>query len=147
MGAVAGNFLFLEARREKLAQLGALAEHRFADDPPASLIKLRQLGKFLAKEIAARHGLLPATSGSFDAVEGARHPGAAADHLKAEDAHPRALLDRLETAILVSAFRGEPVPQDPNDEPAGALLERIRARRAAAPRLTRGRRAKDPADA
>jgi type I restriction enzyme S subunit len=40
-------------------------------------------------------------------------------------------LDRLDQAILAKAFRGELVPQDPNDEPASVLLERIRASRAA----------------
>ncbi|MGL5080102.1 MAG: restriction endonuclease subunit S [Microcoleaceae cyanobacterium] len=39
------------------------------------------------------------------------------------------LLDRLEQATLAKAFRGELVPQDPNDEPAAVLLERIRAER------------------
>jgi type I restriction enzyme S subunit len=38
----------------------------------------------------------------------------------------------LRRAILDRAFRGELVPQDPSDEPASALLERIRAERAAA---------------
>ena len=37
------------------------------------------------------------------------------------------LLDRLEQATLSKAFRGELVPQDPNDEPASVLLERILA--------------------
>lgn len=38
---------------------------------------------------------------------------------------------RLRRAILEKAFRGELVPQDPNDEPAAILLERIRVERAA----------------
>lgn len=46
--------------------------------------------------------------------------------------HARTLLDRLEATILTRAFRGELVPQDPADEPAAALLDRIRARRAPA---------------
>ncbi|HCM0679577.1 hypothetical protein HJ015_02995 [Vibrio parahaemolyticus] len=36
-------------------------------------------------------------------------------------------LDRLTQSILAKAFRGELVPQDPNDEPAEKLLERILA--------------------
>jgi type I restriction enzyme S subunit len=55
-----------------------------------------------------------------------------ADRLESEAARARVLLDRLEAAILTRAFRGELVPQDPNDEPAGVLLERVRAQRAAA---------------
>ena len=38
-------------------------------------------------------------------------------------------LDFLDRSILAKAFRGELVPQDPNDEPAAVLLERIRAER------------------
>lgn len=39
-------------------------------------------------------------------------------------------LDQLDQSILAKAFRGELVPQDPNDEPASILLERIQAERA-----------------
>lgn len=50
------------------------------------------------------------------------------------------LVARYKQAVLAVAFRGELVPQDPNDEPASVLLERIRAERAATPKPKRGRR-------
>jgi type I restriction enzyme S subunit len=37
--------------------------------------------------------------------------------------------ERITQAILAKAFRGELVPQDPNDEPASVLLERIKNER------------------
>jgi len=43
--------------------------------------------------------------------------------------HALARAARLRQAILKRAFEGRLVPQDPNDEPASALLERIRAGR------------------
>ena len=43
----------------------------------------------------------------------------------------RKVVDRLTPALLAKAFRGELVPQDPGDEPASVLLERIRAARQA----------------
>ena len=41
--------------------------------------------------------------------------------------------ERLRQSILKRAFSGQLVPQDPNDEPASVLLERIRAQREAEP--------------
>ena len=70
---------------------------------------------------------------------------ARADRLEAEAARARALLGRLEAAILARAFRGELVPQDPADESASVLLDRIRAERAAAPTAKRARRVKEAA--
>jgi hypothetical protein len=38
-------------------------------------------------------------------------------------------LETLDQSILAQAFRGELVPQNPSDEPASVLLERLRAQR------------------
>ena len=51
------------------------------------------------------------------------------DKIAAEHAVAEHLLPKLDQAILSKAFRGELVPQDPNDEPASALLEQIRIER------------------
>ena len=64
------------------------------------------------------------------------------DRLASEAKSARKLIDHLDQAILAKAFVGELVPQDPTDEPASILLERIREERAATPAKTRrGRRA------
>lgn len=60
-----------------------------------------------------------------------------ADRLEARYTAARAQLDRLTPALLAKAFRGELVPQDPDDEPAAVLLERIRAARVAEPKKQR----------
>jgi type I restriction enzyme S subunit len=65
-----------------------------------------------------------------------------ADRLEAEAERAQALLDRLEAALFAKAFRGELIQQDPNDEPAQTLLDRIRSERAVAPKAKRGRKAK-----
>lgn len=52
----------------------------------------------------------------------------------------------LRRAILARAFRGELVPQDPDDEPASVLLERIAAGRAAVGSRAKQRRAVASAD-
>lgn len=54
-----------------------------------------------------------------------------ADQLEAKLTAARRIVERLTPALLAKAFRGELVPQDPNDEPASVLLERIRAARLA----------------
>ena len=64
-----------------------------------------------------------------------------ADQLEAKVASAKSRIDHLTQSILAKAFRGELVPQDPNDEPASVLLERIKTQRAAAPKAKRGRKA------
>lgn len=93
-------------------------------------------------EIRAFHIALPPIEEQREIVAKLKTALTRADRMEAEAARARALIDRLEAAILAKAFRGELVPQDPDDEPASVLLDRIRAERAAAPKPKRGRRAK-----
>lgn len=52
-----------------------------------------------------------------------------ADTLETHLKNAKAKVDNLTQSILAKAFKGELVPQDPNDEPADKLLERIKAAR------------------
>jgi type I restriction enzyme, S subunit len=54
---------------------------------------------------------------------------ALADQIEARYAKAKAHVEKLTPSLLARAFRGELVPQDPNDEPASALLERIKSQR------------------
>ena len=51
------NFTFLKAQDVQLAQLGALGERYFRDDPGTAVFKLRQFAELLSKTIAAHHAL------------------------------------------------------------------------------------------
>lgn len=64
-----------------------------------------------------------------------------AEQVEAKVVLAKSRVDHLAQSILAKAFRGELVPQDPNDEPASVLLERIKAQRAAMPKAKRGRQA------
>lgn len=60
-----------------------------------------------------------------------------ADTIEAQVKKAQARVDKLTQSILAKAFRGELVPQDPNDEPADKLLERIAAARKEAEALAK----------
>lgn len=82
--------------------------------------------------------VLPLTE-QYEIVRRIESAFAKIDRIAAEAASASKLLDRLDQALLARAFRGELVPQDPTDEPAEKLLERIAAARPAG-RPKRGRR-------
>ena len=52
---------------------------------------------------------------------------ALADQLEVRLAKARGQVEKLTPSLLARAFAGQLVPQDPTDEPAEKLLERIRA--------------------
>lgn len=67
---------------------------------------------------------------------------ALSDQIETRYARAQAQVDKMTPSLLAKAFRGELVPQDPNDEPAAVLLERIRAQRETGkPRTAGGRKA------
>lgn len=82
---------------------------------------------------------IPPPSEQTEIVRRVEQLFAFADQLEARVKAAQARIDRLTQSILAKAFRGELVPQDPNDEPASVLLERIKAQRAAEPKAKRGR--------
>jgi type I restriction enzyme, S subunit len=54
---------------------------------------------------------------------------ALADQVEAHYVKAKQYVDSLKQSILAKAFRGELVPQDPNDAPATVLIERIQEAR------------------
>ena len=90
------------------------------------------------REITIR---LPSLVEQVEIVRRVEQLFAFADQLEAKVAAAKNRIDHLTQSILAKAFRGELVPQDPNDEPASVLLERIKAQRAAVPKAKRGRKA------
>lgn len=64
----------------------------------------------------------------------------AADKMEAEIDATLTRADALRQSILIQAFSGKLVPQDPTDEPATTLLARIKADRAKVPKPARTRK-------
>jgi type I restriction enzyme, S subunit len=83
-------------------------------------------------EIRALHICLAPLAEQHEIVARVERALAWIDRLAKEAANARTLIDHLDQAILAKAFQGELVPQDPSDERASVLLERIRAERQAA---------------
>lgn len=84
---------------------------------------------------------LPSKEIQADIVRRVNQLFAFADQLEAQVLAAKQRVDTLTQSLLAKALRGELVPQDPSDEPASVLLERIRAQRAAVPKPKRGRKA------
>ncbi len=75
---------------------------------------------------------VPALPAQMEIVRSVRAAWAWLDKVAAEHARASHLVPKLDQSILAKAFRGELVPQDPNDEPASVLLDRIKREQSAA---------------
>lgn len=78
-----------------------------------------------AKKLRAFRFLLPMPEEQHEIVRRAESLFRLADRIEACYMAMRAHTRRLAPQVLIKAFRGELVPQDPKDEPATTLLERI----------------------
>lgn len=94
-----------------------------------------------SEEIKSLIFTMPPLSEQNEIVSRVEQLFALADQLEAKVASAQNHIDHLTQSILAKAFRGELALQDPNDEPASTLLERIKAQRATAPKARRGRQA------
>jgi hypothetical protein len=132
----------LREHDEQLSRLGVLAESYFANDPSTGLLKLRQFAETLAQFLAARSGLYQRPEEGkgetqYELLRRLQYRSilpceiffAYADRFDAYYKAARRYVEHLTPALLAKAFRGGLVPQDPNDEPASVLLERIKAKR------------------
>lgn len=70
--------------------------------------------------------LLPSPKEQKEIIRRAGQLFAFADKLEARYTKAKTMIDKLPQSILSKAFRGELVLQNPNDEPASVLLERIK---------------------
>ncbi len=85
---------------------------------------------FTGRSLAKYPILLPPIEEQKEIVSQVESLFTLADTLEEKIEAAKKRVDKLTQSILVKAFRGELVPQDPNDEPAEKLLERIRAEQA-----------------
>lgn len=88
-----------------------------------------------AKSLAMYPLCLPSLKEQTEIVRLVEQYFALADTLEKNLANAKQRVDNLTQSILAKAFRGELVPQDPNDEPADKLLARIKAARLEAEKL------------
>lgn len=124
-------FWFLRSRREELRALG-----QGGAQPNISQEILRRVPCPLPPESEALRIVRLCTNAAEAVASGLTQMKSAGGRL-----------DSLEQSLLAKAFRGELVSQDPSDEPASVLLERIRAERAAEEKPRRGRKVADGARA
>ena len=95
--------------------------------------------KINAQKLGSFELPLPPLAEQKEIVRRVEELSALADQIEARYTKARAHVEKLTQSILAKAFRGELVPQDPNDEPASVLLERIRAKRSGRPKIPGGR--------
>lgn len=97
---------------------------RLTDRMTGTAIKRIILDRIRKAEIA-----LPSIEEQKKIVQKIEQLFAFADQIEKSIGEAKKRADRIDQAILTKAFHGELISQDPNDEPASVLLERIQSER------------------
>ena len=93
-----------------------------------------------AEELRSLPLCLPPMDEQTEIVRQVRQAFAFADRIQGLYEMARSRSERLSPLILAKAFRGDLVPQDPNDEPASVLLARMAGQGSQAPALSAARK-------
>lgn len=122
---ISAQYLSIWLRSERLQQLIQLE------------IKSGAQGKLALKRINTLPVPLPPIAEQYEIVSIVESLLSRAETLDRSYQLVKSRVDRLTQAILAKAFCGELVDQNPSDEPAGMLLERIKQQQREAPKSTR----------
>ena len=101
-----------------------LTQHRIAEKARGAAIQHLSITDFARLPLP-----IPPLSEQQEIVRRVERLLALADNIEQRYKKAQTFIDKLTPSLLAKAFRGELVPQDPNDEPASVLLERIRVER------------------
>lgn len=130
----------IHARFLYLTLLHAARAKQFVDNTRG--VNIYHIGK---EKMAAHVIHVPSSAEQLEVVRRVESLFVLADAIEAKWQAARPQVERLTPALLARAFRGELVPQDPNDEPAAELLKRLAQSRADAPAKARKPRQRQPA--
>lgn len=92
------------------------------------------------KDLKTVKFFLPSIAEQSEIVRRVEKLFAFADRLEERLSQAQAAVQKLTPALLAKAFRGELVPQDPNDEPASELLKRLQESRTESAKPRRARK-------
>ncbi|EGQ9300157.1 restriction endonuclease subunit S [Vibrio vulnificus] len=124
----AGYLIRIRCDREKIIPsflLNVLSSRVVRDVVEMGARSTSGVNNINSKELSALEFVLPSLEEQKEIVRLVDQYFAFAETIEAQVKKAQARVDNLTQSILAKAFRGELVPQDPNDEPADKLLERI----------------------
>ncbi|HIF9259716.1 TPA: restriction endonuclease subunit S [Photobacterium damselae] len=136
----AGYLIRIRCDREKILPsflLNVLSSRVVRDVVELGARSTSGVNNINSKELSALEFVLPSISEQKEIVRLVDQYFAFADAIEAQVKKAQARVDNLTQSILAKAFRGELVEQDPNDEPADKLLERIAVARKEAEALAK----------